>query len=120
MSLRTFFLALLLTFGMVGSLWAGAQDFRLTNATGYTIDQVYVSPSNEESWESDVMGQDILNDGEYVNIHFDRGTPACNWDMKVVYTDNESVVWHGIDLCSVSAVTIHWNKSTGVTRATFE
>ncbi|MBF0584589.1 MAG: hypothetical protein HQL80_10210 [Magnetococcales bacterium] len=107
---------------MTGSVWAGGahQDFQLTNATGYTIDQVYVSPSSEESWESDVLGRDILNDGEYVNIHFERDTTPCKWDLKVVYTDNEAVVWHDIDLCTVSAVTIHWDRSSGVSRATVE
>lgn len=120
MSLRTFFLALLLTFGMVGSLWAGTQDFQLTNATGYTIDAVFVSPSDQESWESDVMGRDVLDDGQAVNITFDRNTSECKFDLQVIYTDKEVAIWQDIDLCTVSSVTLYWDRKTGVSRAKVE
>ena len=36
------------------------QDFDLVNRTGYTIDKVFVSPSNSKDWDDDVLGRDVL------------------------------------------------------------
>ena len=67
----------------------GKQDFDLVNRTGYTIDKVFVSPSNSNDWEDDVLGRDVLDDGEKVHIRFNRAAKSCKWDLKVVYSDGE-------------------------------
>ncbi|MBF0272574.1 MAG: argininosuccinate lyase [Magnetococcales bacterium] len=107
---------------LAGSVLAGPnQDFTLINKTGYVIDKVFVSPSHSEDWEEDVLGRDTMPDGETVPIHFSRGTTTCEWDLKVVYEiDNSSAVWHDIDLCSVSKISIFWNQSSGKTTAKYE
>ncbi|MBF0310878.1 MAG: argininosuccinate lyase [Magnetococcales bacterium] len=122
MSLRLSILAAGLALGISGSAWAGAhQDFSLSNKTGYVLDKVFVSPTNEEDWGDDVLGRDTLDDGDTVDIHFDRDATPCKWDLKVSYMDyNESVYWRGIDLCSVSKITIYWDKNTDKTRAVTE
>src|SRR4051794_30054052 len=47
------------------------QDFDLVNRTGYTIDKVFVSPSNSKDWD-DVLGRDVLGENETVHIRFHR------------------------------------------------
>ncbi|CAH2600417.1 Argininosuccinate lyase [Rhodovastum atsumiense] len=97
------------------------QDFTLINKTGYELSEVYVSPSKSNDWQEDVLGRDTLGDGERTNIHFSRNTSTCRWDLKVVYTvDSSSAVWSNIDLCSVSKITIRYDKNNDVTRASFE
>jgi hypothetical protein len=97
------------------------QDFTLVNRTGYEISAVYVSPSKSDDWQEDVLGEDTLDDGESVNIHFTRAVKTCKWDLKVVYEeDDSSAVWSNIDLCSVSKVTIRYNKKTDTTSAVFD
>ena len=97
------------------------QDFTLVNKTGYVISEVYVSPSKADDWQEDVLGQDVLDDGGSVNIHFHRSDRTCHWDLKVVYKiDNTSAQWHAFDLCSVSKITIHYNEKTEETSATYE
>ena len=107
---------------LVGNLQAGPnQDFTLVNKTGYVLDQVYVSPANSNDWEEDVLGQDTMGDGDVVPIHFSRNATGCEWDLKVVYADDDSsAVWSNIDLCSVSKITIRWNKSSGETTAQYD
>ncbi len=104
------------------SAWAqGKQDFTLVNKTGYTLSELYVSPAAAQDWEEDILGKDILDDGESVDISFDRGSKTCKWDLKVVYEDDDSsAVWSGIDLCTVSRITIKYNRSTDTTSATFD
>ena len=105
-----------------GSAWAqGKQDFTLVNKTGYALSEVYVAPSKSQEWEEDILGTDILDDGAAVDISFSRSDKSCKWDLKVVYEDDDSsAVWSGIDLCTVSRITIKYNRSSDTTSATFD
>jgi hypothetical protein len=98
----------------------GEQNFRLTNKTGYTISEVYVSPHNKKSWEEDVMGQDTLGNNQSVNISFDRGS-QCIWDLKVVYQDDDSSAeWGNFNLCTISQISIYYDEDTEKTSATWK
>lgn len=115
-------LALSATLSMSAAAWGQAkQDFTLINKTGYALSEVYVSPSKAGDWQDDVLGQDILGDGQKVDISFERATKTCNWDLKVVYEDDDSTaVWQKIDLCTVGKITIKYNRTTDTTSATFD
>lgn len=89
--------------------WAGKQDFTLTNDTGYDIAEVYVSPVNTDDWEEDVMGRDILEDGNNVTITFSARDKVCKYDLKVVWTDGDEATWDNFDLCTISEITLHWD-----------
>ena len=108
--------------GLSGQARAEAkQDFTLTNKTGYEIKEVYVSPSASSDWKDDVLGKEVLTDGNKAEIKFHRAETTCSWDLKVVYTDDgSSAVWQGINLCEVEKITIKYNRSTDTTSASFE
>jgi hypothetical protein len=97
---------------------AGDQDFTLFNETGYTIDQVYVSPVSKSTWGADIMGQDQLEAGNKVLINFKNSTSACHWDLKVIYDDKDEATWSDLNLCDISNIHLHWDKKNGVSRAT--
>jgi hypothetical protein len=97
---------------------AADQDFALVNATGYDISELYVAPSKTADWQEDVLGQDVLVNGQQVNVTFSRSSDTCHWDLKVVYADDDSTAeWLGVNLCELSAVTIKYNADTGETSA---
>jgi len=97
------------------------QDFRLVNRTGYELKEVYVAPSKSESWEEDILGTGTLEEGKAVNIHFSPKVQTCKWDLKVVYTvDDSNAVWSNINLCDVDKITIFYDKKNDVTRASFD
>lgn len=98
---------------------AGDQDFTLVNRTGYTIEQVYVSPIKAKDWQEDVLGRDVLDDGESVDISFNKREEVCRWDLKVVYDDGEEAVWSDFNLCEVSRITIRYNRKSGETSADY-
>ena len=109
------------TFALLTPTMAAAearQNFELLNNTGYTIQEVYVSPTTANDWQEDVLGQDELANDQSVNIRFHRSETACMWDLKVVYEDNTSAEWTNINLCTVSTITIDYDASTGRTWAT--
>ena len=97
------------------------QDFSLVNKTGYDISHVYVSPSKSDDWEEDVLGKDVLNDGDEWMIRFQRSQKTCKWDLKVVYADDDSAAyWKNIDLCKVGKITVHYNRKSDTTSAEME
>jgi len=97
------------------------QDFKLVNSTGYELKALYVAPSKSDDWGDDVLGQDVLSDGQAVNVHFSPKVKTCKWDLKVTYTDDDSnAIWQNIDLCSVEKITIHYDRKNDVTRASFD
>ncbi|MBL8644075.1 MAG: hypothetical protein JNK21_09070 [Rhodospirillaceae bacterium] len=109
------------TLPALNAMAAGKQDFTVVNVTGYTISELYVSPSKASDWEEDILGRDVLVDGDRTDITFSRKEDTCLWDLKVVYQDdNSSAEWSAINLCEVSVVALHYNEKTGTTSATFE
>ena len=92
------------------------QDFKLVNKTGYELKALYVAPSKSDDWQEDVLGQDVLADGQAVNIHFSPKTKTCHFDLKVTYSDDDSnAVWEKIDLCTVEKITIHYDRKADQT-----
>ncbi len=109
-------LAALATLALGTVARAEKQDFTLVNKTGYEIEKVYVSPSKSNNWEEDVLGDDNLDDGETFDMHF-TGYSTCKFDIKVVYADGDTATWGDVNLCSISKLTLRWNKSSGETTA---
>jgi hypothetical protein len=90
-----------------GDETAGAQqDFTIVNNTGNTVMTLNVSPSDENEWGPDILGQDTLGNGERAQIQFARGQDQCNWDIRVTYDDNETGDWRGVNLCETSTITL--------------
>jgi hypothetical protein len=113
--------AVVLVFAMPAGAQDAKQDFKLVNKTGYELKALYVSPSKSDDWQDDILGQDTLADGQAVNVHFSPKAHTCTWDLKVVYSDDDSsAVWEKIDLCSVEKITIHYDRKNDVTKATFD
>jgi hypothetical protein len=97
------------------------QNFTLVNRTGYELGELYVAPARTNAWGRDVLGKSTIEDGDSAEITFNNNTPGCLWDIKVVYTDDDSsALWRNIDLCRISTITIRYNRNTDVTSATFD
>ena len=96
---------------------AARQNFTLVNNTGYTIKEVYVSTTNTNSWEEDVLGQDELDNDSSVDITFPHHAGGCYWDLKVVYEDDSDAYWKNFNLCTISEITISYNRKSGKTWA---
>lgn len=83
---------------------ATAQDrnVQIINETQHTIVQFYASNIGRDTWEEDILGQDILPVGQSVNVNIDDGSGACLYDFKAVFDDGEELVRNRIDVCSIS------------------
>lgn len=83
-----------------------ARGFDLVNYSGSTFRAVYVSPSDSKGWEENVLGEEMLADGDAVNIGFSPEEKAVLWDIRVVATDEHYAEWKGLDLRDASRITL--------------
>lgn len=101
--------------------WAGDQDFTLVNKTGYQIDEVYVATPSSKDWGRDIMGDGVLENGAKKHVKFKNATTACQWQLAVKFSDGSDVEWdEAFNLCTVSVITLKYDKKSGTTNALTE
>jgi hypothetical protein len=67
------------------------------------------------------MGRgNVLEDGDSTEITFRERARGCHWDLKVMYHDETTAEWSDLNLCEISKVTLHYDRKSDVTRASFE
>ncbi len=59
------------------------RNIRIKNRTSYTIVEFYASNKSRTTWEEDILGQDVIGAGSYMNINFDDGSGYCKFDFKI-------------------------------------
>jgi len=87
----------------------GRQDFTLYNKTGQAITEMYVSPASENDWGDDILGIDILANGENTTIHFSPKERAAKWDIKLVDEAGKSHWKYAFNLLDISEITVRDN-----------
>ena len=95
-------------------------DFLLVNKTGYNIESIFVSPTSEKDWGEDIMGIELLEEGESAEVSFDPGANATNWDIYVTwegYEAEDDVLWLDLDLSTISEITLFYDAESGKTWA---
>ena len=79
---------------------SGDPTFRLNNRSGQTINEVYVSSANDQSWGADRLGANLLPSGQSLTIQLPRG--QCMNDIRVVRANNQAQEWRRVDTCQLA------------------
>lgn len=82
------------------------QNFTVVNNTGHTVMTLNVSPSNENAWGPDILGSNVLANGQTASVTFPRGEEQCSWDIRATYDDGDTTDARGVNLCQVATVTL--------------
>lgn len=69
----------------------------ITNRTGYTIYYMYVSPASSSSWEEDVLGSDVLMNGDTQRVTL-TGYRSPYFYIRLVDEDDDSYTFWNIDV----------------------
>jgi hypothetical protein len=77
--------------------------FRLTNASGYALTELYVSPSFADEWGGDMLKSKVLFSGEAATLAIADGSSTCVYDLRFVAEDGSMMEDVGIDLCAVKS-----------------
>jgi hypothetical protein len=97
----------ILTASLVLGFFAGpalAQDitYRLTNSTSMALVEFYTSPVDEDDWEDDLLGDDILDSGETGIVVIVDGRTQCEYDLLFVMEDGSEYV-DTVDICQLAS-----------------
>lgn len=88
-----------------GVAHADERDFTLTNNSSAVLTHLYVSPTSSEDWGDDILGRDVLAQGEATMIVFNRYVEGgCLYDILTNYNDGGTGKMMGVDLCSTTDV----------------
>jgi hypothetical protein len=80
---------------------AANRDFRFVNNSGQTLWELYVSPVSDDSWNSDVLGRNVLETGRAMMVRFPGRGNECDYDLKMVMENGDSYTTR-LDLCTIS------------------
>ena len=94
----------LLASAVATAAYAAQQDFTITNHTGHVIMTLNGSPNDSNQWGPDILGRDVLGDGEQAEVTFDRNEDQCSWDIRVTYDDGDTNDLRAVNLCETTEV----------------
>ncbi|NEU13972.1 hypothetical protein G3T14_17820 [Methylobacterium sp. BTF04] len=77
----------------------------IVNKTGMTLKHFYASTSGTDDWEEDILGRDVIEDGDTFDINLDDGTGKCKYDFKAVFENGSSLIRNNINVCQISTFT---------------
>lgn len=103
--LSSVLLALTLFLTSISAVSALDRRVRIINDTGYTIVRFYGSNKGSDSWEEDILGDDVLRSGDSVNVNFDDNTGYCKFDFKAVFDDGDVLEKKNINICKIGTFT---------------
>lgn len=117
---RTILLSAAILIGL--SIAADAVDRNVTfiNATGRDIEFLGFNPPGDEVWDDNEISRVLAND-ETAYVKFNQSDRGCVWNIKIDWADdNSSVRLAGVDLCTISDITLHYDAATGQASYTTE
>ncbi len=93
-------------------------DFTLMNSTGLTIQEINVGPHDSDDWGPDILGSDVMENGQSADITFAPAAPGCDWDLKIKDAGGNEVEWFSLNLCEASHITLRYadGKATAIVK----
>ncbi|WP_302955439.1 zinc ribbon domain-containing protein [[Clostridium] scindens] len=87
------------------------------NNTGVDIYEFYSSVAEVDDWEEDILGEEILYDGESLIVDFSFETDQTKWDFAIVDSDDNMIEFYDMDFseCNKSGavLTLEYDGETG-------
>lgn len=94
---------------MAGAAPAMAQtvEFTLHNESSQALHYFYTSPSNDNNWGYDLLGDTgTLEAGYSGTVTIGDGSDQCLYDFKFVMDSGAELIEQEIDICSLGSYTI--------------
>jgi len=98
-------LALLLLIA-VTSLAAAAESLTVINKTGYDIYYLNISPGTSDDWGEDLLGDEVLLDGEIIKIPLNGFSDVCELDIQAIDEDDDSYIKWNFNSCEKGKVVL--------------
>lgn len=101
-------LAALMVLVFACSATAAGKNLTIINQTGVDIYQLYISPSDSEDWEEDLLEGEVFENGTELVIEFEDIGEGL-WDLLIMDKAGNSLEWHQLDLGVISRLTLYFD-----------
>lgn len=99
--------SLMCVLGFAGQASAALQKkINIFNGAQVEIDTLYISPTNANDWEENILKEETLPNGDKADIEISRTENAEAWDIKVTNKKGESMTWIGVPLNKSGQITL--------------
>jgi hypothetical protein len=121
--MRAFLLAFAVAAATLTASSSFAEDERnvtVVNGTGYGIKFLGFNNPGDNDWsDNELPPNSILPSGNSTFVKFNTDDKGCKWNFKIEWSDPgyPGVVWHDVDLCKITTVTLKYNRETDATSA---
>jgi hypothetical protein len=78
----------------------GNPSFNLVNQSGRVIEQFYASPSSQQGWGPDRLGNEVLQPGARVPVSLPQG--ECRYDIRVVWRGGDAQERRNLNTCEMN------------------
>jgi hypothetical protein len=109
--MKTYLLGGLAALALVAGIApAAAQtvEFTVINNSSYDLHYFYTTPSNENTWGEDLLGDTgVLSAGYQATATIGDGSDQCLYDFKFVMDGGAELIEPAIDICTLNSYTIN-------------
>jgi hypothetical protein len=78
----------------------GNPSFNLVNQSGRVIEQFYASPSSQQGWGPDRLGNDVVQPGGRFAVSLPAG--ECQYDLRVVWRGGDAQERRNLNTCEMN------------------
>lgn len=75
---------------------------RIHNTTGWTMLRFFASNTSRDTWENDILGDDVLANNASIVMNIDDGTGACMFDFKAEFTNGQELIRNNVNVCEIA------------------
>jgi hypothetical protein len=79
---------------------------RIINDTSRTMIHFYASNVRRGTWEEDILGRDVLEPGQSVNVNIDDGTGYCMFDLRAEFNGGRYAERRRFNVCDEVSWTV--------------
>ncbi len=103
---RAFIPAVAVALSLAAPVFADSvEPLRIQNNSGSTIYRFFASPVNNPSYEQDILGNNTLGNGQYLDITF-RNVSECNYDILIEW-ENGSQYSDVVNICQIGQYNVN-------------
>ncbi|MBK1657075.1 hypothetical protein [Paracraurococcus ruber] len=82
----------------------GNPSFNLVNQSGRVIEEFYASPSSQQNWGPDRLGDATVAPGARFAVRLPQG--ECSYDLRIVWQGGQSREQRNVNTCALSDYTV--------------
>lgn len=89
----------------------GSVSFKVRNSIGGDIYQMRISPNSLEEFGEDVLGENILRNGEEADAWFMPPDSYSYWDLRVLTENGNIYTWQNIEFGKISHIELRLGEN---------